>query len=147
MSCASCGRDHDGTRCPSNQELLRKALDPRTRPVQMSLDEAIARLSRAVEEVVSPVEPASRRSSMSIEEACASLSSDVYRATELFEQLESAQLVGGNGHHARQRVASRAVEMLRGGEATRQRIVDLVVEELRDRWKGPKPAASTTPLS
>ena len=147
MKCVSCGHEHDGIRCPSNLELLHKALDPRTRPVQMSLDEAIARLSRAIEEVVSPVEPANRRSSMSSESACASLSTDVYKATELFEQLESAQLVSGNGHHARQHVAYRAVEMLRGGEATRQRIVDVVVKELRDRWKGPKPPVSTDPLS
>ncbi len=59
-------------------------LDPRTRPVQMTLDEA-----------------------------CARISSDVYRATELFDRLEGAGLIDGNSHHARQKLATAAVESLR----------------------------------
>lgn len=63
---------------------LEKALDPRTRPVQMTLDEA-----------------------------CSRISADVYSSTQLFEQLEASGLILGNGHHARQLVAQFAVKEIR----------------------------------
>lgn len=48
-----------------------------------------------------------------LEQASAELSRAVYEATSLLEQLEAAGLIGGNAHHARQKLASAAVEDLR----------------------------------
>ncbi len=66
-----------------NRDALEKALDPRTRPVQLSLEEAEGQLSTAV-----------------------------YMATAIFERLEG-HTISGNGHHARQAVAAFAVKELR----------------------------------
>lgn len=142
MACSTCGRDHDSPSCPTSLELLKKALDPRTRPVQMSFDEACATMQPQVFEATAMVDPTLRPPGMTLEEACSALSRDVYMATELFERLESAQLVFGNGHHARQRVAGQAVAWLRNGEATRQRIVEFAIRELRERWKKQEAARS-----
>lgn len=84
MSCPHCGQEHDGAKCPTNLERLKKAVDPRTRPVQLTL-----------------------------EEACSQMSNAVYASTALFEQLEGAGLIFGNGHHARQLVAQFAVKEIR----------------------------------
>lgn len=52
--------------------------------------------------------------------ASARLANEVYAATALLERLQSAGLLSGNGHHARQKAAAAAVE------------------ELRARWLGAK---------
>jgi len=138
MACPNCGREHDSPRCPTNRELLSKALDPRTRPVQMTLDEACAAMERAVRDATSIVEASCQPAmhlAVSLDDACAELSSALYEATELFERLEGAGLIGGNGHHARQRVAAQAVEWLRNREATTERIVEFAVEDVRRRWR------------
>jgi len=54
---------------------------------------------------------------MTLEDACARISASVYQATAIFERLEAAGLVIGNGHHARQKVA------------------EMAVAELRERWR------------
>lgn len=65
-----------------------------------------------------------------LEEAEARLSTAVYAATRLFEDLENAGLVGGNGHHLRQAVAT------------------FTVEKLKERWQAPVVAPSQeTPAS
>lgn len=69
---------------------LERLMDPRLDPVRMTKEAAVNRISNLV-----------------------------YEATALFERLEGAGLVRGNGHHMRQKVAAFAQEM---------------VEE---RWKGP----------
>jgi len=135
MACPKCGRDHDSPSCPTTLERLKKALDPRTRPVQMTFEEACAVLREEVWEATAVV--AAPLLDMTLDQASGALSNNVYASTELFERLESAQLVSGNGHHARQRVAAQAAEWLRKGEATRQRIVEFALQELRERWKTP----------
>lgn len=62
---------------------LAQALDPRLKPATMAKDEAASRLSNLV-----------------------------YEATELFERLEGAGLIRGNGHHMRQKVAKFATDLL-----------------------------------
>lgn len=59
-------------------------MDPRTRPVQMTLEQAAARISN-----------------------------EVYNATALVEQLEGAGLIRGNGHHIRQKMAAMCEELFR----------------------------------
>lgn len=59
-------------------------LDPRDSPVVMTLQEAVAEIGNAV-----------------------------YAATDLYERLEGAGLINGNGHHMRQKVADFAQELLR----------------------------------
>lgn len=66
------------------RDRFEKALDPRTRPIQLSLDEARGQISTAI-----------------------------YEATALFEQLEASGRVRGNGHHMRQAVAEFATKLLR----------------------------------
>ncbi len=48
-----------------------------------------------------------------LEEVAAKLSTEVYKSTKLFEALETACLVHGNGHHMRQKIAEFAVKLLR----------------------------------
>lgn len=55
----------------------------------------------------------SRVANLTLEEASAELSAAVYQAAQLVEQLEGAGKVIGNGHHARQKIASLAVEDLK----------------------------------
>jgi hypothetical protein len=140
MACPKCSREHDSPQCPTSRELLSEALDPRTRPVQMTLDEACAAMERAVRGATTVVD-ASRQPAMhwavSLDDACVELSNALYMATELYERLEGAGLIGGNGHHARQRVAGQAVEWLRNREATTERIVEFVLEDVRHRWRRP----------
>lgn len=69
---------------------LAEAMDPRRRPLNMPLDLADSTLSNRV-----------------------------YEATALFEQLEGAGLVRGNGHHMRQEVCQFACDLL------------------KERWTGP----------
>ena len=54
------------------------------------------------------------------EEAEAYLASQIYKASAMLEQLEYAGKLRGNGHHARQKLATHAIE------------------DLKDRWI-PKP--------
>jgi hypothetical protein len=54
-----------------------------------------------------------RVANLTLEEACAELSAAVYNAAQLVEQLEGQGKVIGNGHHARQSIASFAVEDLK----------------------------------
>jgi hypothetical protein len=49
---------------------------------------------------------------MTLEQARAELSNALYEASELFERLEGAGLVSGNGHHLRQAVVAFAVREL-----------------------------------
>lgn len=63
---------------------------------------------------------AERYKNMTLEEACAELSSRVYAAAILFERLEGAGKIIGNGHHAAQKIAA------------------LAVEDLKSRWVHPK---------
>ena len=69
---------------PKNIDALQKALDPRTRPVQMTLEDAQHEIQRRV-----------------------------YEATAIIEQLEGAGLLSGNGHHARQKIAEVASEEIK----------------------------------
>jgi len=73
----------DGTE-PTTKDKLTQALDPRLRPVQMTLEEAMAFISNRV-----------------------------YEATAIIEQLEGAGLISGNGHHARQKLAGLAAEEIK----------------------------------
>ena len=54
-----------------------------------------------------------RYATMSLEEASAELSRRVYEAAILFERLEGAGKVFGNGHHAAQKLAAFAVDDLK----------------------------------
>jgi hypothetical protein len=74
---------HEEAMNQKNDE-LEKAADPRTRPVQMTMKEAEAKISN-----------------------------DVYKATLLIEQLEGAGLILGDGHHMRQAVAAFAANLVR----------------------------------
>ena len=58
-------------------------LDPRNRPLRIPLSQAKCRIENAV-----------------------------YVATELFERLEGAGLVWGNGHHMRQKIAKMAADLV-----------------------------------
>lgn len=62
---------------------------------------------------------------MTLEAAKAELSNRIYAATALYEELEGAGFITGNGHHARQHV------------------VALALEDLERRWAGPGHTAST----
>jgi hypothetical protein len=49
---------------------------------------------------------------MTLEQAWSELSRSVYDATRLLERLERAGKVHGNGHHMRQKLATKAVKLL-----------------------------------
>jgi hypothetical protein len=66
-----------------NKLNLSELLDPRNAPLKISLDEAKCRIENAV-----------------------------YKATDLYERLEGAKLVRGNGHHMRQKIAQMASDLL-----------------------------------
>lgn len=51
---------------------------------------------------------------MTLADAEAELMNAVYAATAIMERMEHAGKIRGNGHHARQAVAAKAVEELRG---------------------------------
>lgn len=53
-------------------------------------------------------------------EAERQLRNAIYEASRIFETLERAGLIKGNGHHARQKLAQKAVD------------------DLRERWIGPQ---------
>lgn len=48
-----------------------------------------------------------------LQEACDEMSGRIYRAATLFERWEHMGLVGGNGHHAAQKLAQYAVDDLK----------------------------------
>ena len=59
------------------------------------------------------IDPRHRPRTMTLKDAETELSAQVYKATAILEQLESAGLILGNGHHMRQALAENAVELLR----------------------------------
>jgi len=58
------------------------------------------------------LDPRNRPISISLERAKVEVENAVYRATDLYERLEGAGLVWGNGHHMRQKIAKMASDLL-----------------------------------
>jgi acetoin utilization deacetylase AcuC-like enzyme len=54
-----------------------------------------------------------RYKAMTVEQASAEISKAVYAATAIMEKLEAAGHLKGNGHHARQKLATAAAEDLK----------------------------------
>lgn len=66
---------------------------------------------------MSPVIPASANDSdapaLTVDQAATLISNAVYEACGLYEQLQHAGRVGGNGHHVRQKIANAATALMR----------------------------------
>jgi hypothetical protein len=121
--CETCGRDADKKPPSTLQEVLEQnralvaAAPPGVREVYKMNREFEARseaasLERMMDPRLDPVQ-------MTKEAAVARIGNLVYEATALFERLEGADLVWGNGHHARQKIAAFAQHMI------------------AERWRGP----------
>lgn len=107
---------------PSKKPGLNELLDPRLRPVQMTLKDAEAELRKQIGD-------------LDLRSAETDITNGIYSATELLERLEGAQLVLGNGHHMRQQLTQKMTELLQEAE---DKITEAAVALLRERWQGPK---------